>query len=190
MRGIQMMYGYKGKVAGMIIAGIGLILLIVQKLTHFIVFAKLNSDQHFNALLWFTMLGLFTIMFSKEKIEDERVQYLRTKSLMYAFCLMIAATMAFALTVTLMPTQDPEMAKGVTLSADDIIQAGRMMMFYPAVALVIYLVMFHIGLYFDDAWDYEDRPWSIRLLWKDKRYRLAILVGGLIIITVIYKLME
>jgi hypothetical protein len=185
-----MMWGYKGKIGGIVLAGIGLLSLIVQKLTHFTIIEKWNSAQHFNLLLWVTLLGLYTIIFSKEKIEDERVQHIRVKSLMYAFTLTIGLTLVFAFNVTLMPTQDPGMVNGTALTADDIIEIGRMMMFLPAVAMAIYLVMFHVGLYFDDAWDYEDKPWSIRQLGKDKRYRLAILVVFMAIITVVFMLIK
>jgi hypothetical protein len=190
MKGMNMMYDYRGKIAGMIIAAVGIILLIVQKITGFTVLEKFNADQHFNMILWFTLLGLFTMMFSKEKMEDERVQFIRMKSLLYAFVLMIAATLAFGLTVSIMPFEDMDLKDGTTLTPDDIIMGGRMLMFYPAVAMVIYLVMFHVGLYFDNTWDYEDKPWSFSSLKKHWGYRIAIIIAGIAIIELIFKLFE
>lgn len=190
MKGANVMYDYRGKVAGIVISAICIVVLVVQKLTDFIVIEKLNAAQHFNIILWFTLLGLVTIAFSKEKNEDERVQHIRAKSFMYVFLITTGATLAFAFTVTLMPTQNSDMANGVTLTKDDIIEAGRMLMFYPAIGIVIYLVMFHIGLYFDQTWDYKDEAWTVKRLWKDKRYRLAVMIGGLLIIYLIAYLIQ
>lgn len=185
-----MMWDYRWKIAGMVIAGIGFLALIIQKLTHFTVFQKFNSDQHFNVLLWITLIGLLQIMVSKEKIEDERVQQIRTKALMFALFLVVASALAFAMTVTLMPTNDPEMANGVSFTPAEVIEAGRALMFYPAIGIVFYLLMFHIGLYFDNTWDYDNKSISLRVLWQNKGYRLAIKLVGALILFIIFKLME
>lgn len=189
MKGMNIMYGYKWKVIGMIMTTVFTIALTVQKLTDFTIVNKLNSAQHFNFLLWLAIFGLVLIAFSKEKNEDERVHSIRTKSFMFAFLMILGSTLAFGLTVTIMPLQS-DMAQGVTLSPDDIIEAGRWLMFYPAVGLVLHLVMFHVGVYFDQNWDYENETWSLAGLWKHKRIRLITIVVGIIIIELIFKFFE
>lgn len=190
MKGVNIMYGYWGKVAGIIIAALGAIMLITQKLTDFIIISKLSSAQHFNILLWITVLGLFTIAFSKEKHEDERVQQIRTRAFAFAFMMVTASTLAFAFAVNLMPTVDEELAQGVTLTPAEIIELSRIMMFYPAVAVVIYLIMFHIGLYFDQTWDYENESWTFGALLRNKRYRIAFVIVGIIIIELLFRVFK
>ncbi len=189
MKGINVMYGYKGKVIGMFIAGITLVILLIQKFTGFTVIDSLSPDRHFNILLWITLFGLVMVMFSKEKNEDERVQYIRYRSVMTVFLMMISATLGFAFTVSILP-DEAFMEPGTSVTGEDMVFVGRLLMYYPAVAIVLYLVMFHIGLYFDEAWDYEDKAWSWRQLWKNKRYRLLFLVVSLLIIELIFRLIE
>lgn len=189
MKGMNIMYGYKWKVIGMIMSAAGIAALIIQKLTDFTVLQKFNSAQHFNFLLWLTLFGLVTVAFSKEKHEDERVHSIRTKSFMFAFLMMCAPIMAFGLTISLAPNS-PDYANGVSLSGDDIVYMGRLIMAYPAVGLVLHLVMFHVGLHFDQSWDYENETWSVRGLWKHKRIRLVAIVVGIIIIELIFRLLE
>lgn len=187
MKGLNMMYSYKGKIAGFIIAGIGLVAMLIQKFTHFTFIKKLNSEQHFSLLLWLTLFGLFMAALSKEKHEDERVEQVRGKSFMHVFAFMFGVTLAFALTMSITPATDAEAS---TIVPGDVVMLGRMLMFYPAVAIVLYLVMFHVGLHFDQAWDYENQTWSYKTLWKYKRYRLLFIVIGLVITTLIFFLIQ
>ena len=184
MKGYKYMYDYRGKVAGMIIAGVGLPALVIQKLTHFTVSPRLSDAQHFNLLLWITLLGLFTMMFSYEKYEDERIKLIRAKAFMIVFALMTGSILAFAFTVTLQPSS-PKF-EDILLTSDDVIMAGRMMMFYPAVAIVIYLILFHIGVYFDQAWDYKDNVGFIENLKRNKWRILLMNIVGILIISLIY----
>lgn len=153
MKGQTLMYNYKWKVAGMVIAAVSFIALVIQKLTHFTVLTKLNADQHFNILLWLTVFGLFTMMFSYEKHEDERVKQIRAKSVMMVFMLMFAATMGIGFTMSIVPVSE---MGNETVTPSDMIEIGRLLMYYPACAVILYHIIFNVGLYFDNEWDYED----------------------------------
>lgn len=188
MKGINMMHGYGGKVTGMVIAIAGLITLAIQKITSFVVIEKFTSDQHFNLLLWVTTMGLMTMAFSKEKHEDERVHMIRSKSFMTVLAFMMVLTLTFGLGVSLMSSV-PEYKNGVTLTHADIIEAGRVLLFYPAVTLVLHLVMFHIGLYYDNNWSYENETWSLKTVIKNWRIVIATAIAVYFIIRIISKIM-
>lgn len=180
-----MMYDYRAKVSGMVIAGVGLVALVAQKLTHFTLLRQYDADQHFNFLIFLTTMGLFTVMFSKEKIEDERVQAVRSKSLLYAFLLAAGTPIAFAMLMSLDPAS---MIDSGALTNAGILEQARLLMFYPAAGISLYLVMFHIGLYFDSAWDYEDKAWSPRSVVQHPRYKLIRLAISLAVLLLMFLL--
>lgn len=191
MKGVNFMYGYWGKVTGMVMTAVGIVLLAVQKLTSFIVFEKLNSAQHFNMIMALIIFGLVFMTFSKEKHEDERVQQIRGKAFMTAFGILLASSVAVTTTFSLAPSfSDSDYAGVMTLTPDDIIMAARLGMTFLTFGFVVHLAMFHIGLYFDQTWDYKDETWTPMILLKNLRYRIIIMVALLILIEIIFRLFE
>lgn len=187
MKGMTRMYDHRGKIAGAIIASLGLIGLIVSKLTDFIIIEKYSSAQHFNLLVFITTLGLFTILYSKEKLEDERVHFIRMKSLMYAFGLLVALPMILAFNLSLFPQDYFETPR---LESADIIEMARVLMFYPALSCSLYLVIFHIGLYNDALWDYEDKAWTPKAMFQDWKGRLVMILISLTVLFIIIMILR
>ena len=183
MRGYKVMYNYKGKVKGMIMAGVGLTALLVQKFTHFTVTGKLNSGQHYNILLWVTLAGLFTMAYSHEKVEDERVKQIRARALAIAFMVETAAIMAFGFALSI-AAQKAGMDNEV-MDAAAYIEWGRLLMFFPAVAIAMHLIIFHVGLYFDQHWDYSDHITVWDNLKKNPLHILVIAIAGVALVELI-----
>lgn len=178
------MYSYKWKIISAWIAAVSFILLVIQKLTSFTVLPKFNAHQHFNILAWFTIFGLFGMMFSHEKHEDERVKQIRAKSVMYVFMLMFGATLAFGLTLSLATATEVE---PVTITVEDMVEFSRILMYYPACAVIMYHIIFNMGLYYDDEWDYEDNTNvidNIKNHWPRILLRIAV---SLVVIWLIFK---
>ena len=143
MKGLALMYDYRAKVVGMIVSAIGILAMIAEKIWTFSIFPKLNPDQHYLLFLWCSLFGFFTMAFSKEKQEDERTKMIRYRAMQTAFYILISIMMSFTLVATLLQ-------KTLVLDVTD---------FYIllTVALLMYLFLFHIGLYFDFFWEYEDK---------------------------------
>jgi cation transport ATPase len=169
MKGIIAMYDYKWKKAGVFISAIGLLGMIVERLKGLIIFNKYTVAQHYGIFEWVMLLGLATIIWCREKVEDDRVKAVRAKSFQFAFLLVIGVMMAVALTHNMHP-EDP------LASAD--------LFFLAALGVVFYLFFFNIGVYFDALWDYEDRGvWeNLRNIDKNKWGMLVYLIGSVVII--------
>ena len=183
MRGYVTMYSYKGKVAGMIVAAIGIIALLVQKFTRFTVVSQWNSDQHYVVLLWITFGGLFTMMFSHEKVEDERVKQVRAKALAIAFMTETAALMAFGLTMAI--SAQKAGADKEVMDAAALIEWGKLLLFFPAVAIVMHLIIFHIGLYYDKVWNYSEETSVIQNLKKNPLHILVIIIAAIALVQLV-----
>jgi hypothetical protein len=184
MKGQKMMYSYRWKVFGMLTAAISFTLLVIQKYTDFIIISRFNSDQHFNILLWVVVFGLFIMMYSYEKQEDERVKAIRAKSIMLVFMVMFGATMAFGLTMSIVAAEEME---PTTFSQQDMIEMSRILMYYPACAVVLYHIIFQMGLHFDDEWDYNDDSSVLENIRRHPWRILARIIVSTIIIWLIFK---
>ena len=135
------MYSHKWKKWGVIISAIGLALMIAERLTGFILIKKLSTDQHYAIFEWVMFLGLVTIMYSKEKIDDDRAKMIRLKSFQVTFLLMISTMLAFALSSV--------------ISAEKTIEPN-ILFFMSALGIFMYLLLFHLCLYFDFLVEYKD----------------------------------
>ena len=143
MKGFTIMYDYRGKVAGYIVSAIGLIAMVAERIHPFVLKAKWNAEQHYSLFVWVTLFGLFLVAYSKEKVDDERTKLIRLKALQIAFMVMTGTIMAFAL--------------ATSLATEKIDIRGQDLNLIPAIGIVMYLLLFHTGLYFDDVWEYEDK---------------------------------
>jgi hypothetical protein len=172
MKGVIGMYDYKWKKAGIIISAIGLLGMIIERVKGLIIFDKYTAAQHYGIFEWVMLLGLATIIYCWEKVEDDRVKAVRAKSFQFSFLLLICVMMAMALTSNNNPNNP-------LVPAD--------LFFLATMGLLFYLFFFNIGLYFDFLWDYDDRGvWeNLRNIDKNKWGLLIYLAGGAIIILIL-----
>lgn len=142
MKGAVAMYDYKWKKWGFIVSGVGLALMLAEKVKGFVIFKKLDVTQHYGIFEWIMLFGLVMVIYCREKYDDDRAKAIRLKSLQMAFLLTLSVMMAMAFTGTL--------AKDLTLGPPELFLISAM-------GIVLYLMVFHIGLYFDFLWDFGDR---------------------------------
>jgi hypothetical protein len=140
MKGMKVMYDYNGKIKGIIISAVGLALTISEKIHPWAVISRYTADEHLAFFKWVALLGLVTIAYSKEKLEDDRSTAIRLRSLQIAYMLQTAVILGMALTLSHSP--EPIDASILFMMA--------------AIGVVMHLLLFHIGLYFDDLWEYND----------------------------------
>lgn len=140
MKGMLVMYDYKGKIRGIIISALGLAAMISERLFHWTVIEKLTWEQHLTLFKWVTLLGLMIIGYSKEKYEDDRAKAIRAKALQIAFMLQQSVTLAM----------------GLTMSLHNEPIDGDILFIIAAMGTLMFLLLFHVGLYFDLFWDFDD----------------------------------
>jgi len=174
MKGLNMrMYDYRGKIAGVMITAVSAILLTIQRFTHFVVLQKYTALQHYYFILFFVLFGLYMMANSREKMDDERVKLIRAKAFQTAFNLTVTILLAVGVS-------------SVISSAANI--DGKDLMFIGSFALVIYLGLFHAGLYFDNTWEYEeDKSW-IEAVRKNWIYKIAVTVIFVVVIVLLGQL--
>lgn len=85
------LYPYKTKLVGMVVAGISLGMLIFHyAITPIILVASKDASVNGNYFHLVLIVALYVIMNSREKIEDERIVFIRGKALIVAYrCIMI-----------------------------------------------------------------------------------------------------
>jgi hypothetical protein len=139
--------GYWGKFLGFAISALALVLLVFQELAGPAFLASwFAPGKQVAALLWFFAIGLLFLTFSKEKIDDERVQKIRYTALraLAYFCLLSPA-MFFA------PFLNPEDGPGAATN-----ETVPWIMLLLVLPLLVYQVIFNIGLFFNPSWIYND----------------------------------
>jgi hypothetical protein len=140
--------GYWGKFAGLTISFTALLLLTGTTFWGPIFLSKiLAPGKQLISLLWLFSLGLFVLSFSKEKIDDERVQLIRYTALRgMASISFIGLFSAFSpLVVDDMGTS--LMAKNSTLA---------LVLMVIVAPLLTFQVIFNFGLYLNPSWTYND----------------------------------
>jgi hypothetical protein len=142
MKGLTQLYDYRGKIAGIVISLLGIAGMAVERLSGLIIMAKYSQDEHYHIFLWITLFGFLLTAYSKEKYEDERTKQVRAKSLQISFGALVGILLSYSLVCTLQPTK-------ATVGLDETY-------FFMAMGLLLYLLVFHVGLYLDFLWDYED----------------------------------
>jgi hypothetical protein len=157
MKGVTIMYDYRGKLLGIAISAFGIAAMIMERLAGLRFIKNWNVSQHYYLFLWVALLGLATIAFSKEKHDDERAKLIRLKAMQMAFLMMLAVLMSMGLI-------------GETTTNKDFVIHGADLLFIAGLALLIYLFTFHVGLYRDETWDYEDKGlwYNLRNMSKNK----------------------
>lgn len=174
MRGFKTMNDYRTKVAGMITAAAGVVLTIVQKLTDFTVLKNTDVEQHRYLCIWIALAGLYMMAFSREKFEDERVKKIRAGSVQVVIMLMMGMLLAVSLTAV--------MAKDFDFPA-------IMLMLIVGFYLIFYLIIFHIGLYYDKMWMYDADEVSIKENVKKNIWvNILFAIVAVIILQLLFKL--
>ena len=148
MIGFGKMHGYKTKVAGLIIAGAGVAVWVIHRFNSLNLVPDMTHEQHGYLIWWIVLFGLYMAAFSKEKNDDERVKAIRAKSMLVCFNLSMAVLMSMSMVLFL--------EDHMVFQAADII-------ILPTFCIVFYLLMFHIGLYFDSAWDFKEDTQQLTL---------------------------
>lgn len=155
MKGFQKLAKHNTKIIGLVVLSVGVLVSIVYKVHPFTVIPKMNADKHLAACMWIMLVGMYLTAFSQEKVEDERVQTIRARALQMVMMLMSATFVAFSLTAI---TQD--------MGEFDV----TILLLFPLIYLAMYLAIFHMGLYFDFLWDYDDKKLSfVQNLKKNKK---------------------
>lgn len=143
MKGMTSMYSHEWKARGFFISGVGLGGMILERIRGVIIFNKLSVEQHHDVFQWIMLFGLIVVIYSKEKYEDDRAKMVRLKAFQIAFGVQQGVILAMAFTGSISK-------KPMGLEAPDLYVFG-------ALGIILYLLIFHVGLYFDFLWDYEDR---------------------------------
>lgn len=138
------MSSYKGKISGLIIIGVCLLLMLVVKIHGPLPFLsnRIAPDRQFELFFTVTVFGMYMTAFSKEKDDDERIQAIRAKAMQSAFMIMMGSLLSIVLFTLI---------SRVELGMD-----GYLVCQLCGFVLALYLILFHIGLYFDPAWSYND----------------------------------
>ncbi|HSI91055.1 MAG TPA: hypothetical protein VK927_08060 [Adhaeribacter sp.] len=137
--------GYWGKFAGLSISTIAIILLLIYEfLGQEYLPVIIQEGKQVSTLLWLFCLGLFILTFSKEKIDDERVQKIRYTAL---------RAMAFFCFIGLFSVFSPLSIDSEGIANEDIVPLILLLLVFP---LVGYQIIFNLGLYLNPAWAYND----------------------------------
>jgi hypothetical protein len=145
-----------------ILSAIGLALMIAERIKGFVIFHTLNISQHYLVFQCVMLLGLYTIICCKEEFDDDRTKLIRLKSFQLAFQVTVSSLIVIALNNT---THDGDTG------------GPAILLFIAAVGIILYLLVFHIGVHFDFLWDYNDRGvWeNLKNIGKNKWGMLAYL---------------
>ena len=166
------MSSYAGKIAGLIITAASLLLLLAVRIHGSLPFLS-GPIAHRQSHLFFTLIvaGLYLTAFSKEKDDDERVRAIRAKAMQSAFMLLTGIMIALTLVSLLV---------GENMFSESVVVAVVC-----GSAMAVYLVLFHIGLYFDPSWSYNDDT-VLPNLRKNKRFFILYTAGIIVIFAVMY----
>ncbi len=134
-------YDHKWKKWGIGIACLGAGAMIAERLHGFMIFARLDANAHFYLFQWILLLGLFIVIFCKEKYEDDRAKALRARAFQLTFVVQQAMLLGIALTGSMRSNMMQIPASSLFL--------------WSAVGMFVYLFIFYTGLYFDFLVPYD-----------------------------------
>ena len=163
------MSSYKTKVGGLIFTPVALLLFMIVQLHGPFQFIP-KPDQQADILFVLTLFGMYIIACSKEKYDDERVRAVRAKALQVAFMLLVGTMLSISMTFA--TAKHP-------VSSDD----GPTLSFMAAFGLGFYLVVFHYGLYFDPAWNYNDDT-VIPNIKKNKKFFIIYTLAAILLFAI------
>ena len=158
---------YRTKLAGITITVISLILIGIEKMSGIIAGDKLKTQKFIQIATLLIIIGLFLVIFSKEKIDDDRVKKVRLKSLQLGF----ATTLAIIISLIFVSIVHPAFSFGVIHDLSMI----------SLISLIVYLLFFNIGLYFDLNELYNDDT-SLANVNKNRLFFLVYTLGLSVIV--------
>jgi len=166
------MSSYQTKIAGLIVTAVALVLLLIVQLHGpFLFLSKPAPEKQFKVLFAAAVFGMLMIAYSKEKNDDERVHVIRAKALQMAFMILTGSLIA--------------MAMNSATGKDELAVGSLFLSTLAAFGLGIYLVVFHIGLYFDPPWAYNDDT-VIPNIKKNKTFFIFYLIAIVLFLALIY----
>lgn len=126
---------HKMKLVGIIISTLAITAMVIENLTgKLLLIDGFDVNRHFYFLFLLNSIGLYTIAFSKEKIEDERVQVLRDKTFRASFGLTMSTMLALSITYLFMSVQSE-------------VKLWEIFPFMATLMLSFHLIIFNIRLY-------------------------------------------
>lgn len=164
------MHSFVHKIIGSIIVVLSaVILVILNYFPQLDIIQKFGPEKEFEVFMLAAFFGLFIMCFSKEKVDDERVKQIRAKALQIAFGMMCIVLISFQFAILV-----------INGTAD----STEVLPVITAVGLLSYLFFFHVGLYFDADWVYNDDTVSANFR-KNKRFFIFYTIFMLISIVLI-----
>lgn len=109
-----------------------------------------------------TIIGLFIIAFSQEKVDDDRVKIIRGKALQVGFGILLAILFGLVLISIFNTSFSLNEANDLSLIA--------------IIVLIIYLLLFNIGLYYDSKWIYNNET-VVSNIYKNKILFIGYILG-------------
>lgn len=93
------LHNYRFKILGIAISVISIILmLLLRNFELFNLSDTMSKENQFNLFLWINCFGLFGIVYSREKHEDERIQLIRDRTFRVSFVFLISLLMSLSFT--------------------------------------------------------------------------------------------
>ena len=161
--------GFNGKIGNAILTLVGLIFvvwLIISKQS----FTGLGFayDQQIKLGLWIIAFGLFGMAFSKERIDDERVQEVRNVIMRNCFRFLLVILMLISLRIVTQPEFEFKYTLELTI-----------------LCLIGYHIFFNAALYFNPSWITTEYRITSEMRIQPKFYLLFAIVQ-LILLAVLY----
>jgi hypothetical protein len=125
---------HRNKLIGIIITTLSIVFVVFAKMG-IVINVNLTIQQIFQILNLTTIIGLFLIVFSKEKIDDERVKKIRLKSLQFGFGMILSLIISLIFVSIIHPAFSFDGTHDLSLIS--------------LICLIAYLIFFNAGIYFD-----------------------------------------
>lgn len=130
------LHSYKMKLVGILFSVISIVLMvIISYVDNFSLISEFDKDTQFYLFLWVNGAALFTIAFSREKVEDERISMIRGRTFITTAGGMFATLLAFSF-VSLIYKLQP-------------IRAVEIFPFLTNFFLIFHLLVFYFRIYFN-----------------------------------------
>ena len=141
------MYDHKYKKWAIIVSIVAMVAMAGEKFAGFIIFKKLTSGQHYALFEWLMLASMSIVIYCREKYDDDRAKMIRLKSFQIAFLAIVALLLSVGCTGSIFENINAKTPVNMH---------PQFLMTIAAFGIVLYLLVFHLGLYFDFLWDYND----------------------------------
>ena len=131
------------KLAGIMLAALVMVLILLYTIADVVLLPAMRGNGYGSLLLLVMIFGLYISAMARERQEDERVKIIRGKAITISFVVIMGNMIAFGVTILV----SNKIHEGIPLST---------CLIPPVFALIVYHVLFYIGIYRDSMWDYTD----------------------------------